>query len=114
MPDSTGVNKEQQYGEFLARERQGNRFNYRVACKSLDMAPEDGGMNISNGISGKVLLGLGGMVIAGLTAVAIAYILGGQPASPSAPPADQQVELTVEIRDQHGELMYIPTATPTP
>lgn len=82
-----------------------------ITRKHLDLGEE---MNIttSKGVSGKALVGCVGFASA--AAVAIAYILGGQPALPQAPPADQQVDLTVKIRDQHGELMYIPAVTEQP
>lgn len=100
---------------FMRAEEEGRQLQRKVAYAQAGIPMEDAGARITNsGVSGKVLLGLGGMLIAGLTSVAIAYILSGQPASAPAPPTDQQVELTVEIRDQHGDLMYIPTATPTP
>ncbi len=78
-----------------------------ITRKALDLG-EDMNITTNQGVSGKVLLGLGlgGTSIAGIAAVAIAYILSGQPGP--APSAAQNADFTIEHFDQDGELIYVP------
>ena len=66
------------------------------------------------GIGGGSILGCVGL--ASLAAVAVAYILGGQPVTQPVPqqPAQQEVQFTIEHFDQHGKPIYVPPADKEP
>jgi hypothetical protein len=61
------VDKEQQYGEYMGRTRWMDKL-FRKGChKALDIPEDDMNFNQQHqGITGKSLVGLGGLVLAGL------------------------------------------------
>lgn len=65
LPLEPEIDKEQLYGEYMARERWRDKLQRKASHKALDILDSDG-TNIINGISGKHLLGVGAMVLAGV------------------------------------------------
>lgn len=65
--DNSGVDREALYGEFQGRQRWQDKLFKKGCHKALDIPDDD--MNLiqqSHGISGKHLLGIGAIVLAGV------------------------------------------------
>lgn len=90
------IDKEQQYGEYMARTRWMDKL-YKKGChKALDIPDEDMNFNNQQGISGKHLLGVGAMVLAGLLGWRGIDKLSTPAAMPpmKAAPAPQEYDVT--------------------
>lgn len=116
-PDSSTINKEQLYGQYLKTERWRDMLHKKLAHKSLDI-PTDEEMNVSNVHNTNTKSGCGwkemlvlllGMVSAGGAA---AYFLkpstATQPTAvaPAQPLSDSEYE--VRFYDKNGKLIDIP------
>lgn len=94
LPLEPEIDKEQLYGEYMARVRWRDKLQRKASHKALDV-PDGDGTNIINGISGKHLLGVGALVLAGLLGWRGLDRLQSQGVSPSVPVPSQAQEYDV-------------------
>jgi len=104
MPNSSdGLDKEALFGKFQEQRDWQDKLFKKGCHKALDIKDDD--MNLiqqSHGISGKHLLGIGALVLAGLlgwrglgrTALPI------DPPVPAPPPASQEYDVTFWVDDE--------------
>lgn len=91
--DNSG--KDSPYGNFTEQQRWQDKLFKKGCHKALDIREDD--MNIvqqSHGISGKHLLGIGAMVLAGLLGWRALTPEFSTPAPPTSAPAPQEYDVT--------------------
>ena len=110
------IDKDKLYETFQKSLERHQKLTDLATRKALDLPIDEGsGITTINGVSGKVLLGLGlgGTSIVAAAMIAIAYLLSGSTVpQQSAQPAE--VQYKVEHFDQNGEPIYVPPADKEP